>query len=152
MESEYDLVTSLMEAILNKGKSTIGTRATTGSGIASKTHQLIINIEMAKTKFGFDANENGFRKKTSKKNRIPVMSSSLFLLNSNHFFICFIERTNVVKKISKKLFNIRIHLIEVNIQILNHLHNSFVEKHLQGLFHLKNNILQYSKVDFIIFI
>ena len=129
MESEYDLVTSLMEAILNKGKSTIGTRATTGSGIASKTHQLIINTAIAKTRHGFDANEKGLRKKTSKKNTIPVMSASLFLLNSNHFFICFIERTNVVKKISKKLFNIRIHFIEVNIQILKHAKKYFVEKH-----------------------
>ena len=98
MESEYDLVTSLMEAILNNGKSTIGTRATTGSGIASKTHQLIINIETAKTKFGFEERENGFAKNNSKNKIIPVINASLFLLNSNHFFICFIERTKVIKK------------------------------------------------------
>jgi hypothetical protein len=129
MESEYDLVTSFMDEILNKGKSTIGISATTGSGMASNTHQLIINTAMAKTRFDFDANEKGFTKKSSKKNTIPVMSASLFLLNSNHFFICFIERTNVVKKISKKLFNIRIHFIEVNIQILKHAKKYFVEKH-----------------------
>ena len=98
MESEYDLVTSLMEAILNNGKSTIGTRATTGSGIASKTHQLIINTEMAKTKLGFEEREKGLIKKSSKKNTIPAINASLFLLNSNHFFIRFIKRTKVIKK------------------------------------------------------
>jgi hypothetical protein len=91
IESEYDLVTSFMEAILNNGKSTIGTRATTGSGIASKTHQLIIKTEMAKTKLGFEEREKGFTKKRIKNNAIPVINASLFLLYSNHFFICFIE-------------------------------------------------------------
>lgn len=98
IESEYDLVTSFMVEILNKGKATIGTNATTGSGMASKTHQLIINTEMAKTKFGFDANEKGFRKKSSKKNRIPVINARFLLLYSNHFFIRFIKRTKVIKK------------------------------------------------------
>ena len=87
MESEYDLVTSFIEEILNNGKATMGTSATTGSGIASKTHQLIINTETAKTKFGFDPNENGFRKKTSKKNTMPVINANFLLLYSNHFFI-----------------------------------------------------------------
>jgi hypothetical protein len=87
-----------MEAILNNGKSTIGTRATTGSGMASKTHQLIINIETAKTKFGFEESENGFTKNNSKNNTIPVISASLFLLNTNHFFICFFDKTKVIKK------------------------------------------------------
>ena len=98
MESEYDLVTSFMEAILNNGKSTIGTRATTGSGIASKTHQLIINIETAKTKFGFEEREKGLIKKRIKNKIIPVINASLFLLKSNHFFIRFIKRTKVIKK------------------------------------------------------
>jgi len=87
IESEYDLVTSLMDEILNSGKSTIGTRDTTGSGMASKTHQLIINIETAKTKLGFDANENGLIKKQSKNKRMPVINANFLLLNSNHFFI-----------------------------------------------------------------
>ena len=91
IESEYDLVTSFMDEILNNGKSTIGTRATTGSGMASNTHQLIINTETAKTKLGFEESEKGLIKKSSKKNTIPVINASLFLLKSNHFFICFIE-------------------------------------------------------------
>ena len=92
IESEYDLVTSFMEAILNKGKATIGTSATTGSGIASKTHQLMINTEMAKTKFGFEERDKGFIKKSIKNNTIPVINASLFLLKSNHFFIRFIKK------------------------------------------------------------
>ena len=81
-----------MEAILNKGKATIGTNATTGSGMASKTHQLIIKTEMAKTKFGFEERDKGFTKKSSKKNTIPVINANLFLLKSNHFFIIHIEK------------------------------------------------------------
>ena len=87
IESEYDLVTSLMDEILNSGKSTIGTSATTGSGMASKTHQLIINTEMAKTKFGFEESEKGFIKMQSKNKTIPVINANFFLLFSSHFFI-----------------------------------------------------------------
>jgi len=87
-----------MEEILNNGKATMGTSATTGSGIASNTHQLIINTEMAKTKFGFEESEKGLTKKSSKKNTIPAINASLFLLKSNHFFISFIEKTKVTKK------------------------------------------------------
>ena len=87
IESEYDLVTSFIEEILNNGKATMGTSATTGSGNASKTHQLIINTEMAKTKLGFEESEKGLTKKSSKKNTIPAINANFLLLYSNHFFI-----------------------------------------------------------------
>jgi hypothetical protein len=53
---------------------------------------------MAKTKLGFEVRDKGLIKKSSKKNTIPAINARLFLLKTNHFFICFIERTKVNKK------------------------------------------------------
>ena len=86
MESEYDLVTSLIDEILNTGNKMMGNKATTGNGNASNTHQLIINTAIDKTKLGFVAREKGFTSKKIKNSTIPVPKASSFLLYSNHFF------------------------------------------------------------------
>ena len=86
MESEYDLVTSLIDEILNTGNKMMGSKATTANGNASNTHQLIIKTAIDKTRLGFVASENGFTKTNTKNNRTPVIKASSFLLYSNHFF------------------------------------------------------------------
>ena len=86
MESEYDLVTSLIDEILNTGNKMIGNKATTANGNASNTHQLIINTAIDKTRLGFVASEKGFTITNTKNNRTPVIKAISFLLYSNHFF------------------------------------------------------------------
>lgn len=91
MESEYDLVTSLMLLILSNGKSTMGSNATVANGIASNIHQLIINTAIDKTRLAFINRENGFTSKKNKKNTKPVIKPQSFLLLVNNFFIRFIS-------------------------------------------------------------
>jgi len=86
MESEYDLVTSLIDEILKIGNKMMGNKATTANGNASNTHQLIINTAIAKTKLGFVVSEKGFAITNTKNNKIPVIKAISFLLYSNHFF------------------------------------------------------------------
>ena len=86
MESEYDLVTSLIDEILNTGNKMMGNKATTANGNASNTHQLIINTAIDKTRLGFVASVKGFTITNTKNNRTPVIKAISFLLYSNHFF------------------------------------------------------------------
>jgi len=62
VESEYALVTSLMDAIPNNGKTTIGTSATTANGAASNTHQVIIAKATDNTVTHLGANKKGLTK------------------------------------------------------------------------------------------
>lgn len=57
----------------------MGNSATTASGKASKTHQLIISDAMAKTILALGKSANGFIKKKKRNNKTPVANAICFL-------------------------------------------------------------------------